>query len=201
MSQQAAQHKSAGIGCNPITLPEWIQAACKGNVPDSYRSLGQGAPSQLLKDLICFASAIGGLEPLAAMRPPAIELVTVYDKTVEVPVATLGPTGAIVPAEMKLIQICAPMGKALVVEYLRALPANLTATQSGDIVFKRLAVMGFSEAFCPPGEPGDGDDLGTFQNVEHVVLRPEAGFDVHARNHSLFSTALFHIFGRMWTAC
>jgi hypothetical protein len=198
---QAAQVKMAGIGCIPITLMDWISSACKGKVPASYLQVGDGGPSQFLKDLICFASAIGGLEPLSAMRPSAIELVTVFDKTVEVPVATLNALGVIVPSEAKLIQICAPMAQALVVDRLRATAANLTATQNGDIVFKRLAVMGFSEGFCPPGEPADGDDLGTFQNVEHVILRPEAGFDVHARNHSLFSPALFHIHARMWAAC
>lgn len=198
---QAAPAKLAGIGCNPITLSEWIQAACKGKVPESYLHLGDGEPTQILKDLICFASAIGALEPLQAIRPSAIQLVTVFDKTVEVPVATLDAAGKVVPSEEKLIQICAPMSQALVVDRLRALPANLTATQNGDIVFKRLAVMGFSEGFCPPGEPADGDDLGTFQNVEHVILRPEAGFDVHARNFDLFSTALFHIHARMWAAC
>jgi hypothetical protein len=198
---QVAQAKMAGIGCNPITLGEWIQAACKGKVPDSYLQLGNGDPSGFIKDLICFASAIGGLEPLSAIRPSATMLVTVFDKTVEVPVATLDAAGKIVPSEEKLIQICAPMSQALVVDRLRALPANLTATQSGDIVFKRLAVMGFSEGFCPPGEPADGDDLGTFQNVEHVILKPEAGFDVHARNFDLFSPALFHIHARMWASC
>lgn len=202
MALESAKQSSPGIGCIPVSLGDWIAAVCKGTVPPSWRAVGGGMPSEFLKDLVCFASAIGGLEPLSAMRPAAIELVTVYDKTVPVPVATLGPDGVtIVPSEKKLIEICAPMGQALVVERLRALPANLTATQSGDLIFKKLAVSGFSEGFCPPGEPGDGDELGTFQNVEHIILKPEAGFDVHARNHDLFSVALFHIHARMWAAC
>lgn len=201
MALQVAQPVNPGIGCIPISLADYIAAVCKGKMPASWLAVGGLEPSQFLKDLVCFASAIGALEPLSAIRPAATELVTVFDKTVEVPPATVNAAGAIVPAEAKLIQICAPMGKALVVDKLRGLPANLTATESGDIVFKRLAVFGFSEGFCPPGEPADGDDLGTFQNVEHVILRPEAGFDVHARNHDPFSPALFHIHARMWTAC
>lgn len=199
---QAAQPKMTGIGCNPISLTDWIVAQCQGKVPASYLELGQGSPSGFLKDLICFASAIGALEPLSAIRPAANQLVTVFDKTVEIPVATLAPDGVtIVPSEEKLIQICAPMGQALVIEHLRALPANLTATQSGDVVFKRLAVMGFSEGFCPPGEPADSDDRGTFQNVEHIILKPEAGLDLHGRNFDLFSPALIHVHARMWSAC
>lgn len=201
MSLQVAQPVNPGIGCNPISLADYIAAVCKGFMPASWLAVGGNEPSQFLKDLVCFASAIGGLEPLSAIRPAATELVTVFDKTVEIPPATVAADGKIVPAEAKLIQICAPMGKSLVVDKLRALPANLTATESGDVVFKRMAVFGFSEGFCPPGEPADGDDLGTFQNVEHIILRPEAGFDVHGRNHDPFSPALIHIHARMWAAC
>lgn len=190
-----------GIGCAPISLTDWVMAVCKGVVPAAWRAVGNGAPSEFLKDIVCFASAIGGLEPLSAMRPAATELVTVFDKTVEIPPATVGADGKIIPGEKKLIMVCASMGQALVIERLRGLPANLTAAESGDIVFKRLAVFGFSESFCPPGEPADGDDLGTFQNIEHIILRPEAGFDVHGRNHDPFSPALIHIHARMWSAC
>lgn len=176
-------------------------ASCKGFLPASFNQIENGEPG-LLRDLVCFAAKIGALEPLSAIRPDALQLVTVFDKTVSVEPATFAADGVtIIPAEKKLIQICAPMQQALVVDKLRAVAANLTAAESGDIVFKRLAVFGFSEGFCPPGEPADGDDLGTFQNVEHVILRPESGFDVHARNHDPFSEALFHIHARMWVAC
>lgn len=188
--------------CPPMSLGSYICDVHRGK-PLLLENLvhGYSQKSELLKDLLCVLGVVGGLEPLSASRPGATDLVTVFDKTVEVPVATLAADGVtIIPSEKKLIQICAGQ-KALVVDRLRALPANLTATQSGNIVFKRMAVMGFSEGFCPPGEPADGDDLGTFQNIEHVILPPEGGFDVHARNFDLFSKALFTIHARMWSTC
>lgn len=191
-----------GLICPQVTVTEYLQACkCKGGAPTAYQFLGGGSPSQFLKDLICLASAVGALEPLAAIRPGVCDLVTVFDKTVTIPRATMNAAGQIILGEAKLIQICAPMGQSLVVETLRATPANQTAIDSGDIVFKRLAVFGFSEGFCPPGEPADGDDLGTFQNIEHVVLSPESGFDVHGRNFDTTSEALIHIFARMWATC
>jgi len=191
------------ITCSQVTVSDYLTACkCKGGAPLAFEKvLSSANASQFLKDIVCFASLIGALEPLTTVRPGACDLVTVFDKTVEIPPATLNASGQVVPGEVKLIQICAPMGQSLVVEYLRGLPANLTATQSGDIVFKRLAVFGFSEGFCPPGEPADGDDLGTFQNIEHVLLSPESGFDVHGRNFNLFSPALIHIHARMWATC
>jgi len=191
------------IPCSQVTVADYLQACkCRGGAPSSFNNLANPNASQTLKDLICFAATIGALEPLTTVRPGACDIVTVFDKWVEVPPATLDTTGQVVPGEKALIKICAPMGQALVVERCRALPANLTAMQNGDIVFKRQAVFGFSEGFCPPGEPGDGDDnLGTYQNIEHVLLSPEAGFDVHGRNFDLFSPALIHIHARMWATC
>ncbi len=199
---QQAPNPNPGLICPQVTVSDYLQACkCKGGAPVAFQYIGGGEASQFLKDLVCFGSAIGALEPLTTIRPGACDLVTVFDKTVPIPPATLDALGQVVPGEVKLIQICAPMGQALVVEKLRALPANLTSTQSGDIVFKRLAVFGFSEGFCPPGEPADGDDLGTFQNIEHVLLSPESGFDVHGRNFDLFSPGLIHIHARMWATC
>lgn len=196
----AAAPAQPGIGCAPISLNDWLMAICKGVMPQSWLQVGGGRPSDFLKDLVCFASALGALEPLSALRPAANELVMVFDKTYEIPPATM-VDGKLVPGEAKLIRICAGMGKALVVDKLRALPANLTAVQSGSIIFKKLAVFGFSEGFCPAGEPGDQDELGTYQNIEHIIFRPESGFDLYGRNFDLFSTALIHVHARMWAAC
>jgi len=196
------QSPNPGVVCPQVTVADYLAACkCKGGAPTAFQHLGNGEPSQFLKDLVCLFSTIGALEPLSARWPGACDLVTVFDKTVEIPPATLNSLGQLVPGEKKLIQICAPMGQALVVEKLRARPVNLTAVQKGDIVFKRLAVFGFSEGFCPPGEPADGDDLGTFQNIENVLLSPESGFDVHARNSDLYSPGLIHIYARMWATC
>lgn len=187
-----------------FTLDEFIFARCQGKTPAALVRLFESLETAVGRDIFKMAYAIGALEPLAALRPEIGELVMVFDKTVTVPRATSVTTNGvtvITPTEAKLIRICAPMGKALVIETLRALPVNLAAVQSGTLTFKRVNAVGFSEGFCPPGEPADGDDEGTFQNVEHILLRPEAGFDLFAKNSDPTSDALVHVTARMWTAC
>lgn len=188
--------------CPAVSVQEYLIACCqKSGPPPTLLGALASLGTQVGRDIFCIASALGALEPLATLRPGACDIVTVFDKTVEVPPAAIDAKGNITPSERKLIQICAPMGLALVVDTLRALPANLTAALAGSLTFKRLAVSSFSEGFCPPGEPADGDDMGTFQNIEHVLLRPESGFDVHAKNENPYSPALFHIHARMWATC
>lgn len=190
-----------GVICPAVPLSDYLLACCRKEGPPPGLQLADENSSDYLKALLCVASAIGALEPLSALRPGACDIRTVFDKTVEVAPATLDSKGNLVPTDGKLIKICAPMGLSLVVNVLRGLPANLTAAQSGAVVFKSLAVMGYSESFCPPGEPADGDDLGTFQNIEHVLLRPETGFDLYARNFSTVSSALFTVHAEMWATC
>lgn len=204
MSMNVARQVSSQIPsviCPPLSLTEYLCTVCKGQPSQTLLNLGNGAPSQYMKDLICLMSTVGALQPLSAIRPDACEIAFTYDKTVEVGPATVNAQGQVVPTTKVLMRVCAPMGKALVIDKLRALPANLTAVESGTVLYKKTAVFGFSEGFCPPGEPGDGDDLGTFNNVEHVLLRPESGFDVYAQNSDPFSNALIHIFAKMWGAC
>ncbi len=154
-----------------------------------------------IQDLVQILCVLGHFEPKGLTEPTACDIVTIFDKTVEVPPAAIDGDGKITPSFEKLIRFCAPSHRSLVVHELRATPANLTATQSGEVFSKTQQVMGFSEAFCPAGEAGDGDDIGTFQAAEHIVLCPEAGFDLHARNHDPFSPALFHVFARIWATC
>jgi len=180
-------------GLCPITLADWMALCRKGQcLPERFAEDVQ-TPADLVKLLAKF----GALDPLSAVRPGACDIVSVFDKTVEVPPAEDEST----PSEAKLIRICAPMHLSLVVNRLRAEPANLTATESGEVIFPRTELSGFSPGFCLPFEPGDGDGLGTFYNVEHIVLCPGAGFDLRARNHSTVSPALFHIHAEMWGTC
>lgn len=153
------------------------------------------------QEVVSILCALGRFEPEGTRRPTACDPVFIYDKTVEVAPATIDAEGKITPSINKLVRFCAPSDRSLVVDELRAFPANLTAAEFGEVFVKTMQVMGFSEGFCPPGEPGDGDGLGTFQMVEHLVLCPGAGFDLHARNPDPFSPALFHIFARAWTTC
>jgi hypothetical protein len=189
------------LECNKFSAEEYFRSICGGNIPPGLIKLFQSLESQAGQEIFCMANAIGGLEPLSFTRPGAGELVQVYDKMITVPAATIDTNGKIVPRDGKLIQICAPEGKVLVIRTLRARAEDLTAAQSGNIAMKRLAVVGFSEGFCPAGEPADGDDLGTFQNIEHVLLPSKAGFDVYGRNNSPFGPATFSIHGEMWETC
>lgn len=189
--------------CPPLSVGKFVQDRHRGR-PLLYNEFIGGAAADrvpFLKEILCAMAAVGALEPLTATRPSATDLVTVFDKVVDVPVATLAADGeTVVPTERVLIRICAGQ-QSLVIDRLRALAANLTAAQSGSIKYKRVAVSGFSEGYCPPGEPGVGEEEGTFQNIEHAILCPEAGFDVYGVNHDLFSNALFSIHARMWSTC
>lgn len=190
--------------CPAIPLQEYIKAcfARKPYVPPTVASL-LACPQtyQTLKDLLCAMATVGALEPLAAIRPGACDIVQVYDKTIDVPPATIDATGKIVPTDGLLIELCAPMGQVMVIEHLRGLPANLTAEESGEIVRKRFTVFGFSEDACLAGQPGTGNDLGTFQNIEHIISCPEGGLDLYGRNHDPFSIARFRVHARLWTTC
>jgi hypothetical protein len=194
------------VGFVRFTLDDFIVARCNGKIPKSLVQLFDSLQTEVGRDIFRMASAIGALEPLASVRPEIGEFAMVFDKTVTIARATTtGTVGTgsykVIPGEAKLIRICAPMGKALVIETLRALPVNLTAVQSGSLKFKRVNVAGFSEGFCPPGEPADGDDEGTYQNLEHILLRPESGFDLYAENFDTTAEAMVHVSARMWTAC
>jgi hypothetical protein len=193
-------------------LEEWLAQCPRMDLASFVRScMGKGAlPAApwaqdggpvTAQELVSILCALGAFEPLGATRPGACDLVTPYDKIVEVPPASIDMNGKITPSTEKLVRFCAPQDKSLVIHKLRGTPANLTAATSGQVFSKVMQVMGFSEGFCPPGEPGDGNDLGTFQNIEHVVLCPGSGFDLHARNSDPYSPALFHVSGESWATC
>lgn len=154
-------------------------------------------------DIVSLLCALGQFEPAGAHRPGVCDIVTSFDDMVEVPPATIDAAGEVVPSTKVLIKICAPQHRSLVVDFLEGIAANLTAWESGEVFSKSMAVAGFSEAFCPPGEPGPGSptDQGVFSNVRRVVLAPGAGFDLSARNHDPYSPALFHVKGVMWSTC
>jgi len=180
-------------GLCPIPLGEFVKLCKQGKCPAEW--LGGGI--ETIGDLARMMANIGAFDPLAAIRPGACDIVSVFDKTVEAPPAEDENT----PSRVKLIKICAPMHLSLVVSRLRVEPANLTAVESGEIVFPRNSAFGFSEGFCLPFEPGDGNNIGTYYNVEHIILCPGSGFDVYAINHSPFSPALFHIHAEIWASC
>jgi hypothetical protein len=186
----------------------FFRELCGGKVPTDLYRLQQFLKTPAGMDFFSLLNAIGAMEPLSYTRPGATEPKQIYDKTVTVPPATFGTPNegganedGIIPSDGCLIKICAPEGKVLVVDKLRLLPADLTAVGFGTIVYKRLAVVGFSEGFCKAGEPADGDDEGTFQNTEHLILPGKSGFDLYGRNSNPYSPASFTVHAEMWESC
>lgn len=187
--------------CPRLSLADYVQSCFgKKNKALPAAPYAQNDEPISAKDLVSILCTIGLFEPRGATEPRACDIVTLFDKTVEVPPAEI-VDGKVKPSDKKLIKICAPQHRSLVVSELRGLPANLTASESGQVFSRAMQVHGFSEAFCPAGEAGDGNEIGTFANVEHVVLCPGAGFDLFGRNFDPFSPALFHISAKMWGTC
>ena len=186
-------------GCPKITLESYLKA-CFGRGPLPAAPWAQGDQPITTREVVSILCALGWFEPAAADRPGACDVVTIFDKTVEVPPATI-VAGEVEPAEVKLVSFCAPLDKAQVVKIARVTPANLTASDSGEAFYKAMQVMGFSEGFCPPGEPGNGQEEGTFNTVENILLCPGSTFDISARNFDAFSPALFDVFIRAWGTC
>lgn len=186
--------------CPKMDMTSFVKACFgKGSLPAfPWAKADHPITTQDIVSLLC---ALGLFEPAAATRPGACDVVTIFDKIVEVPAATIDGNGEVVPAFKELVKFCAPSDKSQVIDVARVTPANLTASESGEAYSKVMQVMGFSENFCPPGEPSNGEQIGTFQTVEHIILCPESGFDLHGRNHDPFSPALFHVFVRAWGAC
>jgi len=201
-----------GQVCEKFSAERFFRSACEGVVPEQLEKLFEILQSQAGRDIFCIANGIGALEPLSFTRPAAGELVQVYDKMITLPPATIIPATAqtattppqlqkIVPSLGLLIHICAPSSQALVIKHLRGRAEDLTAAEFGSLLMKRMAVVGFGEGFCPAGEPGAGEEDGTFSNIEHVILPAKAGFDVYAKNVNPYSPATFSIHGEMWETC
>ncbi len=184
-----------------FSAEEFFRDLCGGKIPSDLEGLKNFLKTNEGLDFFSLLNAIGAMEPLSYTRPGATEPKQIYDKTITVPPATIDSNGKVTPSDGALIKICAPEGKVLVVDKLRLLPVDLTAVEWGTVVYKRLAVMGFSEGFCKAGEPGDGDDEGTFQNVEHLILPGKSGFDLYGRNSNPYSPASFWVHAEMWESC
>ncbi len=196
------------VGCEKFSAERFFRDQCEGGVPTALSRLFTFLQTPQGQDIFCIANGIGALEPLSYTRPGAGEIKQVYDKMITVPPATLGapnqngfnPDG-IKPSDGLLIHICAPENKILVVDKLRGKGEDLTALTSGVLLMKRLAVVGFSEGLCKAGEPGAGDELGTFENIEHLLLPGRSGFDLYAQNWNPYSPATFSVHAEMWETC
>lgn len=192
------------LSCPKIPLQDYVQACFgRGNIAQLLAPWASKTGPISAQEFVSLLCALGAFEPLGATRPGACDIVTSFDDVVEVPPATFNAEGDVVPSTKVLIKICAPAHRSLVVNYIEGIAANLTAWESGELFSKSMQVPGFSEMFCPPGEPGPGSssDEGVFSQVRRIVLCPGAGFDLSARNHSPYSPALFHVKATMWSTC
>jgi hypothetical protein len=196
---QGQKEKLAKLfGLKDVGLIEYIHYCCTGEIPKVWREfIAEGG---FLADLVRFAYSIGALEPVCAIRPGVCDPEIVIDRDITVPVATIGAGGAVTPSEEKVISICAPMNRALVVRELKVTPANLTASTQPKTqpVYKRVNLAGFGE-WCLPFEPHESPGL--FANVQNIITPPKAGFSVFVQNHSTTSEAVYHVHGRMWACC
>jgi hypothetical protein len=182
----------------------YFRALCKGESPSALASLLDSLESPLGRDIFKMAYAIDALEPLAFIRPGPNDLEEIYQKSVTAPPATLAPNSngkEVVGTDVLLGRFCAPEGKILVLRECEVSPSDLTATQSGLVVYKRIAALTFSEGFCFSGEAADGDEAGTFQSIQNLILPANGGIDVYGRNLNLFSPATFTIRARYWATC
>lgn len=194
----AVSASTSGLLCN-MTLTEYIQYCCTGQLPQKIRGILNGPPS-FLKDLLCALDIIGALEPLSATRPGACDPAAVVDKDIFVKPATLNPDGSITPSEERVTAFCAPMNRALVIQESRVTAANLTAETQPHTqpLYKRVNIGTFGE-WCLPFEPID--EAGQFVNIEHVVIPPKAGFSIYVQNFDPTSVAHYHFHARMWASC
>lgn len=180
----------------------YFRTLCQGGVPEALQKLLASLETSLGRDIFAMAYAIGALEPLAFIRPGPHDLEEIYRKTVTAPPATLAPNGIdVVGSDVLLGRFCAPEGKILVLRELEVFPSDLTATQSGTVVYKRIAALTFSEGFCFSGEAGAGEEEGTFQSIQNLILPGSGGIDVYGRNLNRYSSATFTIRARYWATC
>lgn len=184
-----------------LSAEEIFRSLCQGKTPQGYARLLNSLETPLGRDIFALAYAIGALDPLVFIRPGPHDLEEIYQKTITIQPATQGPDGSIVGTDGLLARFCAPEGKILVLREAEVSPADLTATQSGLVVYKKISALTFSEGFCFSGEAGDGDEAGTFQSIQNLILPSKAGIDIYGRNLSLVSPATIKIRARYWTTC
>lgn len=185
-----------------MTLAEYSTYCCSGKLPASIQALR--AKSQFLDDLIDIIDALGYLEPACVDRPDACEPEIVVTRSISVPhVDTDNPLnddGEVIPMEARVISICAPLNKALMVKELEISPDNQTAEGQPHTqpVYKRVNIAGFGE-WCMPFEPLD--EAGLFVNVQNLLVPPKGGFSVYVQNYDTVSPALYKLRARMWACC
>lgn len=181
-----------------MTLAEYSQYCCSGKLPAAVQALKRKSP--LLSDLVDFADLLGYLEPSCASRPSPCDPEIIVTRSISVAHAAVDDNGNPVPTEERMISICAPLQKALMVAELEIQPDNQTAENQPHTqpVYKRVNIAGFGE-WCLPFEPLD--EAGLFVSVQNILVPPKAGFSVYVQNYDTVSPALYKMRARMWACC
>jgi hypothetical protein len=181
-----------------MTLEEYAHFCCTGKLPASVEALRQQSP--FAQDLVDLVQLLGWLIPAGTIRPGPCDPEIKVTRSIEVAAATLNADGTITPSEERMISICAPMNKALMVAELEVTPDNQAAENQPftQPVYKRVNIAGFGE-WCLPFEPLEA--IGQFVSVQNILVPPKAGFSVFVQNYNPTNPALYRLKGRMWASC
>lgn len=183
-----------------MSLADYAKFCCTGKLPAHVaKALSDACTDPFLKALLCHAEIVGALEPLSATRPGVCDPVIYFTRQVTVPEATL-VEGVVVPGEVKVISFCAPMNRALVIAESRVSAANDAAASQPvtQPVYKKVNLGTFGE-WCLPFEPPDA--LGSFVNVEHIIVPAGAGFSIYVQNFNQAAEAVYDYQARFWASC
>lgn len=181
-----------------MSLADYARFCCTGRLPPQVEQLKK--KSEVHKAFIEVLELIGKLEPDCVFEPSGCDPEIRVTRSVEVAAATLNADGTITPSEERLISVCAPMNKALMVKELEVLPENDTAEEQPvtQPIYKRVNIAGFGE-WCLPFEPLN--QAGLFVSVQNILVPPEAGFSVYVQNYDTVSPALYKLRSRLWACC
>jgi hypothetical protein len=181
-----------------MTLAEYARYCCTGRLPDSIEAMRRKSP--IAGDIVDIFELLGWLIPAGTLRPGPCDPEIKVTRSIEVAAATLNEDGTITPSEERVISICAPMNKALMVAELEITPENQTAENQPftQPVYKRVNIAGFGE-WCLPFEPLEA--AGQFVSVQNILVPPQAGFSAYVQNYNPTNPALYHLKARMWASC
>jgi hypothetical protein len=170
-----------------LALSDWLCYCKDGRIPPAAAKLmNEGGFAAEVVKLLHF---MGALRPIGTIWPAGP--VTYFEHEISVDPAP----SATDPMEKKILEICAPLDRAIWIQLLRVTAANATAEDSGEVSFKNNKIVDFPE-MCLPTHPQE--TRGVFNNIENFGLVPEAGFRIMALNYDTASIARFHILMRAW---
>jgi len=152
--------------------------------------------SPLLAEAICFAQALGLMEPAEARRPGAGNAVTRTRVGVTVPRATVNPAqpNIIIPGVFEAFSTCPPMGTLGIAGKIDVIPANTTAISFGRVFYQHM-IVGVGKDLCV--DWNFPDCPGFVTTAENFFISP-TGIRVFLQNRSRTGEALFSVEAEIW---